>query len=158
MPGAFCSVAGVNAGEARGVFRRSDDKDYYAILQVDSKAEPEVIEAAYFRLSRKYHPDDSGNPATGHRMGDINEAYRVLSDPAKRRAYDLRRSLRFSPGWSPRGDRAEDWFRSILPYIGLALVALLAIRLLPLFIRPPLLLALAVAVAAGILFFKVRRR
>ncbi len=140
------------------MFWRANEKDYYAILQVDQKAEPEVIEAAYFRLSRKYHPDDSGNLATGHRMGDINEAYRVLSDPAKRRAYDLRRSLRFSPGWSPKSERTEEVLRKVLPFVAIALLALVAIRLLPLFVRPPILVALAIAIAAGILFFKVRRR
>ncbi len=140
------------------MFWRTDEKDYYEILQVDPKAEPEVIEAAYLRLSRKYHPDDSGNPATGHRMGGLNEAYRVLSKPASRRAYDLRRALKLSPGWSPPSFRPEELLRSLLPYVCLALFALLAIRLLPLFVRPPVLLALAVAIAACVLFFKVRRR
>ncbi|HSD83576.1 MAG TPA: DnaJ domain-containing protein, partial [Anaerolineae bacterium] len=32
-------------------------KNYYQILQVVPQAEPEVIEAAYRRLMRKYHPD-----------------------------------------------------------------------------------------------------
>ena len=140
------------------MFWRTDEKDYYEILQVDPKAEPEVIEAAYLRLSRKYHPDDSGNPATGHRMGDLNAAYRVLSNPASRRAYDLRRSLKLSPGWSPRSFRPEELLRSILPYVCLALFVLLAIRLLPLFVRPPVLIALAVAILAGILFVRLRQR
>jgi DnaJ-class molecular chaperone len=35
------------------------NKDYYKILQVDPSAEQEVIEAAYRRLARMYHPDIS---------------------------------------------------------------------------------------------------
>ena len=36
---------------------RTARKDYYRVLQVDSTAEQEVIEAAYRRLAHKYHPD-----------------------------------------------------------------------------------------------------
>ena len=140
------------------MFWRSNDKDYYTILQVDPKAEPEVIEAAFLRLSRKYHPDNSGNPATGHRMGDINEAFRVLSDPAGRRAYDLRRSLRLSPAWSSRSRDPEQLLRLILPYVVIALLALVAIRILPLFVRPPIVLAILLAVGAAVLAHKLRRR
>jgi DnaJ-class molecular chaperone len=61
--------------------------DFYKILQVDPLAEPEVIEAAYRRLSRKYHPDVDKSPdATGH-MKKINRAYEVLSDPVERKRY-----------------------------------------------------------------------
>jgi curved DNA-binding protein CbpA len=69
----------------------SSQKNYYKVLQVDPLAEPEVITAAYKRLSIKYHPDS--NPARGatERMQEINEAYQVLKDPAKRRQYDLSR-------------------------------------------------------------------
>jgi len=61
--------------------------DYYKILQVDSSAEPEVIEAAYRRLTRKYHPDVDRGPTANERMKKINIAYRNLSDPDKRKRY-----------------------------------------------------------------------
>ena len=68
-----------------------DDKDYYRVLQVDPAAEPEVIQAAYRGLAAKYHPDRyKGSDATA-RMQRINEAYDVLSDPARRRDYDRSR-------------------------------------------------------------------
>lgn len=66
--------------------------DYYEILQVHPRAEPEVIEAAYRRLARLYHPDVSRRPDAGERMRQINLAYEVLSDPQKRRAYDAARA------------------------------------------------------------------
>lgn len=73
---------------------------YYALLQVDPAAEPEVIESAYRRLARKYHPDVNPSPDALGRMRAINEAYRVLSQPALRAAYDaeLRRRGVIGPG------------------------------------------------------------
>jgi len=62
--------------------------DFYLILQVHTDAEQEIIEAAYKRLARKYHPDINGTPDATVRMQKINEAYDVLSDPEKRRVYD----------------------------------------------------------------------
>jgi curved DNA-binding protein CbpA len=64
-------------------------KSYYRILQVDPSADPEVIAAAYRRLAMKYHPDTTGSgPGSQARMQELNEAYAVLSDPARRSAYD----------------------------------------------------------------------
>jgi len=68
------------------------DTDYYQILQVDADAEPEVIEAAYRRLARKYHPDVSRSPEAARRMKEINTAFEVLGDPGKRSDYDRRRA------------------------------------------------------------------
>lgn len=62
-------------------------KDYYRILQVHPEAEPEVIQAAYRRLARKYHPDASDG-ADDAAMQNLNEAYAVLSDPQQRATYD----------------------------------------------------------------------
>lgn len=62
------------------------DKDYYRTLQVHPEAEPEVIQAAYRRLARKYHPDSSDSD--GARMQELNEAYSVLSDAKQRAAYN----------------------------------------------------------------------
>lgn len=71
--------------------------DYYKILQVDPEAAPEVIKAAYRRLSAMYHPDNSSNRNTDARMIAINEAYHTLSDTAKRSAYHRRWLECFSP-------------------------------------------------------------
>ena len=62
--------------------------DYYKILQVHYQAEPEIIESAYKRLARKYHPDVNPSFASGDMMQLINEAYSILSDPHKRREYN----------------------------------------------------------------------
>ncbi len=64
--------------------------DYYAILGVTPQAEDIVIKAAYRALAQRYHPDRlSGSVNEANRkMAEINEAYGVLSDPLKRKAYD----------------------------------------------------------------------
>lgn len=63
-------------------------KDYYQILQVHEQAEQEVIEAAYKRLARKYHPDKNTSPGATAKMQELNEAYHVLGDSNKRDDYD----------------------------------------------------------------------
>lgn len=65
--------------------------DYYKILQVDPLAEEEVVEAAYRRLARKYHPDVYAGPDAAERMRELNLAYGVIGDAARRRAYDYAR-------------------------------------------------------------------
>lgn len=67
------------------------EPDYYTILQVDSRAEPEVIQAAYRRLAAKYHPDVDPSPEATERMKLLNAAYEVLSDTVKRREHDMSR-------------------------------------------------------------------
>ncbi len=70
------------------------DSDYYKTLQVDPAADPEVIEAAYRRLARKFHPDTNPAPDATERMAALNEAYAVLGDTQQRAAYDVRRQVR----------------------------------------------------------------
>jgi curved DNA-binding protein CbpA len=64
--------------------------DPYKVLQVDSEAEGEVIQAAYRRLAQKYHPDVAG-PDGAARMTSINAAWELLRDPTRRAAYDRER-------------------------------------------------------------------
>lgn len=62
--------------------------DPYQVLQVSRAAEPEVIEAAYRRLARKYHPDVNPSQQANSVMKELNWAYEILSDPVQRSRYD----------------------------------------------------------------------
>src|SRR6185503_6920786 len=68
-----------------------DGPDPYKVLQVDSEAEDEVIQAAYRRLAQKYHPDVASGPDAAARMAAINAAWEVLRDPTRRAAHDRSR-------------------------------------------------------------------
>ena len=64
-------------------------KDYYEILGVSRDASEKDIKKAYRKLARKYHPDaNPDDPEAETRFKQINEAYQVLNNPEKRRAYD----------------------------------------------------------------------
>lgn len=74
--------------------REQPSADYYDIMQLSTKADPDTIHRVYRMLAQRYHPD---NPETGNAemFRLLSEAYRVLSSPEDRAAYDLRnRSVR----------------------------------------------------------------
>src|SRR5262245_34132788 len=64
-------------------------KDYYATLGVAKGSTDKEIKQAFRKLARKHHPDvNPGDKAAETRFKEINEAYEVLGDPAKRKKYD----------------------------------------------------------------------
>lgn len=65
-------------------------KDYYAVLGVPKNAAEKDVKSAYRKLARKWHPDVNPNTrkAAEEKFKDIQEAYEVLGDPAKRKKYD----------------------------------------------------------------------
>ena len=71
-----------------------DQTDLYEILQVHPSAEQEVIDVAFRRLARMYHPDVNNSPDATERMKALNLAYEILGDPAKRADYDRQRGNR----------------------------------------------------------------
>lgn len=65
-------------------------KDLYQILGVEKNASEEEIKKAYKKLALQYHPDKNpDNKEAEERMKEINDAYTTLSDPDKKRQYDM---------------------------------------------------------------------
>lgn len=80
------------------------ESDYYAILNIDKNATASQIKNAYRELAFAFHPDrNKDNPESVEKMKELNEAYAVLSNPSRRKEYDVLRS-RF-------GSEAHDRFR-----------------------------------------------
>ena len=91
--------------------RQRADREYYAILGLGPEASEEEIRRAYRRLVLEWHPDrNPGNPRAGERFREISEAYAVLIDSTKRRAYDRARGAGEPAGFDPS---REDVFRDL---------------------------------------------
>ncbi len=75
-------------------------QDYYVTLGVARTASAEDIKLAFRKLARIHHPDVAKDKVAGEvKFKEINEAYEVLGDPAKRQRYD-----ELGPGWQDGGD------------------------------------------------------
>src|SRR5215208_2238514 len=76
-------------------------KDYYKIFEVEPTATTEQIKAQYLFLSHAWHPDKFPTAdlkaKAEEKIKEINEAYRVLGDPAKREIYDATLRVGLSP-------------------------------------------------------------
>ncbi len=84
-------------------------RDYYKILGLKRGADEKEMKKSYRRLARKYHPDVSKEPDAEAHFKEVQEAYAVLKDPEKRRAYDqlgenwqAGQEFRAPPGWQTR--------------------------------------------------------
>lgn len=81
--------------------------DYYETLGVTKGSSPPDIKKAYRKLALKYHPDkNKGDKTAEAKFKEISEAYAVLSDPEKKKQYDLYGSTDFHRRYSQ-----EDIFR-----------------------------------------------
>jgi DnaJ domain/PilZ domain len=88
IPGGYRSGLAFETGpEASGPAAEAVP-DYYELLQISPNADPDMIHRVYRLLAQRYHPD---NTTTGDERAfrAITDAYRVLSEPEKRAAYDV---------------------------------------------------------------------
>ncbi len=87
-------------------------KDYYASLGVPRNASDADIKKAFRKLAREHHPDVAKDKKKAEeKFKEINEAYEVLGDPAKRKRYDelganwqSGSDFRPPPGWENLGN------------------------------------------------------
>ena len=64
-------------------------RDYYEVLGVDRGADAAAIRKAYKRMAMRHHPDrNPGDAGAEERFKELGEAYKILSDPQQRAAYD----------------------------------------------------------------------
>ncbi|HET6396954.1 MAG TPA: molecular chaperone DnaJ [Pseudoxanthomonas sp.] len=79
-------------------------RDYYEVLGVSRSASDEELKKAYRRCAMKYHPDrNPGDASAEAAFKECKEAYEVLSDPARRRAYDAHGHAAFEHGMGGGG-------------------------------------------------------
>jgi DnaJ-class molecular chaperone len=82
-------------------------RDYYEVLGVNKTASEAEIKSAFRKQARKFHPDvNPGDKSAEEKFKEVNEAYEVLSDAAKRKRYDqlgqnwkAGEEFRPPPGW-----------------------------------------------------------
>lgn len=101
---------------------------FYSILEVTDTATPEEIKKSYRKLSMLYHPDKNGNSQEStEKFQKINEAYEVLSDPERKREYDMTQNNPFikmmsGQHGSPSGmNPVDELFSNIfgMPFMGM---------------------------------------
>jgi len=71
------------------------DRSHYEVLGVAARATPDEVRDAFRRAARDHHPDAGGD---ARRMADLNAAWHVLGDPARRAAYDRQLARRPAAG------------------------------------------------------------
>lgn len=94
------------------------EQDHYKVLGISPTASAREIKQAYRKLSFRYHPDrNQASLEANSKMQEINEAFDTLSDPIKRREYDLPRGYGNLVPKFKKGSKVTVGFNSNSPYI-----------------------------------------
>ncbi|HSP07968.1 MAG TPA: molecular chaperone DnaJ [Candidatus Dormibacteraeota bacterium] len=80
-------------------------RDYYEVLGVGRQASPDELKRAFRKIAMDSHPDRNPDDAAAHaRFVEASEAYGVLSDPGRRRSYDMFGHAAVESGGGPAVD------------------------------------------------------
>jgi len=83
-------------------------EDYYEILDIPRDASVEEIKRAYRNLARRYHPDINKDPEAVEKFKKVSTAYKILSDPEKRKEYDTSFQVESKPQEESEEEAAEE--------------------------------------------------
>lgn len=86
------------------------ERDYYEVLGLPKDTSARAIKKAYYKLSKKYHPDKNKDDATAEeKFIELGKAYEVLGNEEKRRIYDTEglEGLKRSEGGGGGGNHAD---------------------------------------------------
>jgi curved DNA-binding protein CbpA len=93
------------------------EKDHYKLLGIAPSASVQEIKKAYRKLAFQYHPDrNRASQEANEKMQEINEAYATLSDPIKRKEYDIPRGYRTIAPKFKKGSVVRVSLNSTSPY------------------------------------------
>jgi DnaJ-class molecular chaperone len=93
------------------------EQDHYKLLTIAPSASAQEIKQAYRKLASQYHPDkNQSSQEANDKMQKINEAYATLSDPIKRREYDIPRGYGTLVPKFKKGSKVRVGFNSTSPY------------------------------------------
>ncbi len=81
--------------------------DHYYTLGIAANSNGEIVEETYWRIMRAAKSGKSSAPLRPHDVDDLNEAYRVLTTPQLRRAYDAERAEILGPDAEPQPPQPE---------------------------------------------------
>jgi curved DNA-binding protein CbpA len=94
-----------------------NEQPYYTLLGIAPNASEDEITAAYRKLAFQYHPDkNNGSQEATERMKEINEAYAILSDPLRRKQYDMPLGYRALTPKFRKGSKVKVTSNSNSPY------------------------------------------
>src|SRR3954470_8540683 len=89
-------------------------RDFYEVLGINRDATDEDIKKSYRKLAMKFHPDrNPGNKEAEEQFKEAKEAYEILSEPEKRRAYDAYGHAGVNPQMGGMGAGEAAGFRGV---------------------------------------------
>lgn len=102
--------------------KNANKRDYYKILNVPRNAQEDVIQKAYRKLAREWHPDKFSDPQqkeiAAKKFMDIAAAKEVLTDPEKRRQFDSGEDPLDAEEQSQRQQQGFHGFQGFNPFQG----------------------------------------